>query len=468
MKLNSPSPSRILLATSSSFLSYAAAVVVASTLWAAAAAANDHQRQRGANPPRAADAREAARFSSLPPTVFAPGGRLHGVERVAREAMMLSDGDGDDDGGEVSCGVLALHCRGRRRRGGHYNRDGGGGEDLAAARDDDGHDADGEFAVMVGIGATSPYLHRDEYFHSSEQRDEETYLPLEIDDVGIDAAPLSILSPTLVAGAGGKAVDSTILLRRATEAALSTYPSENGGVDWFVSHSLEGTTTVATVSGGGDDDCDNGSVGRMIMGGAAGVDASSLARRVADMAQSSTQSLGGRYGRMLSSSLIVVGARNPMDLNDDKIETDPDDPEDDSLILWRVDPTGQFWRSDASAAGRGATGAEAELLRRAKRWSHEQRRHDDDDEEEGYDECHDDVGHDDVRAYLGSLSAEDAIELATDCLVDGIMKSRKRSSFANVDSSMAARLEGGLRRRVQAVVIRSCDIRQTKPCIEIV
>lgn len=173
---------------------------------------------------------------------------------------------------------------------------------------------------------------------------------------------------------------------------------------------------------------------------------------------------------MLSSSLIVVGARNPMDLNDDdKNEPNPDDPEDDSIILWRVDPTGQFWRSDASAAGRGATGAEAELLRRAKRWSHEQRRHDDDDEEEeGYDECHDDdVGHDDVRAYLGSLSAEDAIELATDCLVDGIMKSRKRSSFANVDSSMAARLEGGLRRRVQAVVIRSCDIRQTKPRIEI-
>lgn len=172
---------------------------------------------------------------------------------------------------------------------------------------------------------------------------------------------------------------------------------------------------------------------------------------------------------MLSSSLIAVGARNPMDRNDDdgdENETNPDDPDGDALSLWRVDPTGQFWRSDASAVGRGAMGAEAELLRRVKRWRTEQtsdeRRRPDEEEHER------DVFHKDVRAYLGSLSAGDAVELATDCLVGAIMKSRKRTSFLNQDSKMVARLERGLRKRVQAVVIRSCDFRQTKPCIEIV
>ena len=69
---------------------------------------------------------EAARYADLPPTVFAPGGRLHGVERVAREALLSSDEDGaggDEDAS--SCGVLALHC----------------------GRGSDG----GEFAVLVGI-----------------------------------------------------------------------------------------------------------------------------------------------------------------------------------------------------------------------------------------------------------------------------------------------------------------------------
>ena len=42
------------------------------------------------------------------------------------------------------------------------------------------------------------------------------------------------------------------------------------------------------------------------MGGVASVDVSSLARRVADMAQSSTQSMGGKYGRMLSVSIFII------------------------------------------------------------------------------------------------------------------------------------------------------------------
>lgn len=317
-----------------------------------------------------------------------------------------------------------------------------------ADSDDDG---DGEFAVIVGIGATSPYLHRDEAYvgsthqtetlmmEDSEVKVEKTYQPLAIDELSMGSqtatttsinTPLSILSPSLIIGTGGKAIDSTVLLRRATEVALSMYSNDNGGVDWFVSHSLEGTSY--------DDDGNNASWGT-VAGGAAGVDATSLVRRVADMAQSSTQSLGGKYGRMLSSSLLAIGAQNPNNSNSDNGK--------DRLVLWRVDPTGQFWRSNASAVGRGSVNAESELLNRVRKWRMQQRNDD------GEKEC--EILHEDVRDYLASLSADEAVEAATNCLVDGIMERRKH--LAKTDDQIIAvkQLEIGLRKRVQAVVIRT-------------
>ncbi|KAL7537138.1 hypothetical protein ACHAXR_007613 [Thalassiosira sp. AJA248-18] len=403
-------------------------------------------------------------YSTLPPTVFAPDGRLYGVERVAKEAFLLDTFDGDDD--DVSCGVLALHCN----RCTEINDS----DNYYDGDDDNDGNKSGEFAVMVGIGPISPFLHRDEAYLKQQQQQPQqltmnndattsdtvamsnTYLPLTIDESitgnshqsSTTTAPLSILSPTLIAGVGGKAIDSMILLRRTTEVALSMYASDNGGVDWFVSHSLEGMTgeKVSTLSSR-----------PMIMGGAAGVDVTSLVRRVADMAQSSTQSLGGRYGRMLSSSLLAVGARN---LNSG------------TLALWRVDPTGQFWRLDASAVGRRAIDVESELLRRAQTW----RRMEHDDKEDQQHRKEDSLGYDsdilngDVRSFLGSLSVEEAVEVATDCLVNGILESRKQHSNTKDQTVTIKQMEQGLRKRVQAVVIRSknADGQSSRPCIEIV
>ena len=237
---------------------------------------------------------EAEHYSQFPPTIFAPGGRLYGVERVAKEAMLLDTKSNDEDA--VSCGVFALHCTNNSR-----------------SKNEDGECE--EFAVMVGIGATSPYLHRDEAYHLKEENDDETtngdtksptYIPLSVIDHDTSSYyvnnPLSILSPTLIIGTGGKAIDSTILLRRAMEVSLSMYTNDNGGVDWFVSHSLEGTLDRYTSSSMNDGD----NVSIRPMGGVAGVDVTALVRRVADMAQSSTQSIGGRYGRMLSVSSYVL------------------------------------------------------------------------------------------------------------------------------------------------------------------
>ena len=412
---------------------------------------------------------------------------MHGVERVAREALLLDEAD--DSAEDVSCGVLALHCKSIEAG----DNDGGVIKNNKCSGDAD----EGEFAVMVGIGATSPFLHRDELYCCDTDdyhppNDDHiigattTYLPLSIYEstkssqpeatttISDITTPLSILSPTLIVGVGGKAIDSIILLRRTIEVALSIYSNDNGGVDWFVSHSLEGMEEEERKSF-------QSPSWRPIMGGTAGVDVTSLVRRVADMAQSSTQSLGGRYGRMLSvsffvgsqadidilylniyhyacsylfcaqSSLLAVGSRKPS--NSDS----------DTLILWRVDPTGQFWRLGASAVGRGALLVESELLslmKKRKRLETEQ--HNDEEEEDT--EC--DILHEDIRSFLGSLSVEEAVDVATDCFVNGIMKSVQKKLGSRKNENDMRQLEQGLRKRVQAIVIRSNALGQ--PRIEIV
>ena len=89
---------------------------------------------------------EAQQYAQYGPTVFAPGGRLHGVESVAKEAMLLDGGSSSDS---VSCGVFAMHCGGSNSN------------------------EDGEFVVLLGIGATSPYLHRDEAYYTKEDEDDD-------------------------------------------------------------------------------------------------------------------------------------------------------------------------------------------------------------------------------------------------------------------------------------------------------
>jgi len=36
--------------------------------------------------------------------------------------------------------------------------------------------------------------------------------------------------------------------------------------------------------------------------------------------------------------------------------------------IWRIDPTGQFWKCNAAAVGRGAGNAEATFLRQVGKW----------------------------------------------------------------------------------------------------
>ena len=207
--------------------------------------------------------KEGSVYSKLPPIVFAPSGRLHGVEKAARSSLLLDSTDDD-----AACTVFSMKCSGRET--------GAGG-----------------FAIMVGIGPSSPYLCREpmgggEAVGSRTNSNGAYYRSLAIECADL-ASPMAAISSSLLVGVGGRPVDSTVLLRRTTDEAMSLYHAENKGIDWFVSHSLEGLI---------QDEAGSHRVGA----GVAGVDVTNLARRVADAAQVSTQRMGSKFGRMLAVS----------------------------------------------------------------------------------------------------------------------------------------------------------------------
>lgn len=410
-----------------------------------------------------ADDIEAARYSTLPPTVFAPTGRLFGVERVAREAILITESEDVE-----SCStVFAIRC---------------GARPCGPEQENGEEEERGELTIMVGIGPISPSLHRDVEMYQkqseakhmllSEQelneidelndvKDEVNehqlitmannattpfYKPLQISQQQQSALPISILSPTLITGTGGTSIDSSILLRRSIEVALSLYKLDNGGIEFFASHSLEGgtATTMEMDSTGG---------------GAASVQIEALVRRIADMAQSSTQTLGSKYGRMLSSSLLAMGVQQLLP-NDDEGRNG------DKLCIWRVDPTGQFWKCEASAAGRGTVEVEAELLTRVQQWKKKNEvmplTNDGSIDNSELDDQDVRITNNDVRSYLSSLTEDDAVRVASDCLVNGIMNCKgtpneKRGGKGT--SSLRDWMEYDLRRRMQCVILRSsCGI----------
>jgi len=142
-----------------------------------------------------------------------------------------------------------------------------------------------------------------------------------------------------------------------------------------------------------------------------GVDGSNLARKIADMVQITTQSIGTRAGSMLAASALIVDAK--------EIDT--------SCRIWRVDPSGQFWSCDVATVGRGAGVAEAFLLkqiaRRMKSLVDEKSRgggDDDNDEEDDNDDVEEamaSLSNPDVKKYLRSLSVDEAIALVKDCVL---------------------------------------------------
>ena len=133
-----------------------------------------------------------------------------------------------------------------------------------------------------------------------------------------------------------------------------------------------------------------------------------MARKIADMVQVSTQST---RNRALAASAIIVDAAE-----------DGGAPK-----IWRVDPSGQFWSCDAAAVGRGAAVAEAYLMKEIARrmtssMDMEGSRGGDDYDEEEIDndvleETMASFSNNDAKKFLRTLSMDEAIALARDCVL---------------------------------------------------
>jgi len=101
-----------------------------------------------------------------------------------------------------------------------------------------------------------------------------------------------------------------------------------------------------------------------------------LARRLADHLQVPTQTVGGKGGRMLASHAVILGDGQ----------------------LWRIDPTGQFWKCNAIVLGRYADKAEEVLYKRITEA----------DEDDGPQK--------DLEEVLREMTWEEAIEVLCDCM----------------------------------------------------
>lgn len=133
-------------------------------------------------------------------------------------------------------------------------------------------------------------------------------IPLLLQDDEHLAKPCSKIAPGLYCATGGNAVDSQLLRDKIHQIAAFLYESADAG--------------------------------QLVM--SSRISASLVARHVADQLHRPTQTLSA--GPMLASSALIIENDN----------------------LWRVDPTGQFWKCRAACVGKGAQLAENYLVEHMK------------------------------------------------------------------------------------------------------
>ena len=360
---------------------------------------------------------ERAQYETYPPTVFAPTGRLHMVDSVGMAACNKDD---------ATAGlVVALRCGG-------------------VGKEED-RDSNKEFIVVVGTSPRSPLAIQasallattstdddrkedDDSEEGEETNNEEQNEPSFRSNLLVNSSDrpipstMSILSPTMLVATGGTPTDAAVLLDRIRTMASDMHNSNFGGT---------GFTYQSTPKGG-----------RRPKSGMFGVDGPILARNIADMVQASTQST---RNRALAASAMIVD-----------VAEDGGAPK-----IWRVDPSGQFWSCDAATVGRGAAVAEAYLMKEiARRMTSSTdmeggRGGDDFDEEEidndVLEETMASLSNNDAKKFLRTLSMDEAIALARDCVLkvyEGELKMHQdenRSSDADEENHKPAKSGYGFR-----------------------
>jgi len=347
------------------------------------------------------------RYASLPPTVFSPDGRLYNVERTSKQA---SDMDNPSSslvlaftfGSEEEQCVMILstsstsphlyRCVANNEDDMHSNKR---CEIYAVSSDDDNIGTDdvatSEIRSLFRNGA--PVC-------SSGGGEKKTQL------MNQPTMPLAIVSWNIIVGTGGNAADSIVFNRRIRELSLSLHRSSDG---------------IRS-----DDREPNQPPMRSFH-------SSSLARKVADMVQSPTQTVGGPNGKMLASAAMIIGG-NEMDYNSL--------PKAEQSVLkhniWRIDPTGQFWKCNAAAVGRGAGNAEATFLRQVEKWKRGKQlglekagSESIEDQTQDLESLVNNLTNNDVEGYFQTLSFDEAMVVACRCCVSALKMSKKKIYDSN-------------------------------------
>jgi len=133
-----------------------------------------------------------------------------------------------------------------------------------------------------------------------------------------------------------------------------------------------------------------------------------LARQLADQLQVKTQ----KDGDVLPVALLFI----------------------DANVIWRVDPTGQFWKFQAVASGRHAARVEQLLLE--KLIIIQQDNNDDDDDD---DNKHPTPSSRKLKSIIGEMSTREALQMATECVLQAYSEPRvagpKKSSSNEQDDT---------------------------------
>lgn len=131
---------------------------------------------------------EQAHFSRLPPTVFAPSGRLHRVERVCQETTDALD--------ITSPLVVAMKCE--------------GGKKLA----------------LVGTSPLSPFLVQDYNWDDSHVNNNTIDIPLLLQHQHQIPSTLSLIGQKVLIATAGNAMASVVLQRKIQRIVLSMIERE--------------------------------------------------------------------------------------------------------------------------------------------------------------------------------------------------------------------------------------------------
>ena len=361
-----------------------------------------------------------AKYASLPHTIFSPQGRLFNVEKAAISSSDETDassnlvfafkfgGDNGNDDDSNSILVIStsssspyLHHHpvggvGSAKGGSHDNRNGDGNEEEKMDKEEEN---EGKQKIEPLWKHDVYTIHPEEQLSSSSNNNKMKKI--------IPSKPISIISPNLIIGTGGNAIDSIVLHTKILEIFLS------------LSKSMDGMNATHRINGN------------------YGLKSSLLARKIADMLQIPTQDVSANSGRVLSSSALVIGMNEVMS-SSDASAGDTTSCNHYNHEIWRIDPTGQFWNCQGAAVGRGAGLVEGSMLKLVKRWKEkDQQQHLDggghsnesngkdgdvnnnntkNDSSDDLDTILQSISREDVEQCFRNMAFDEAIKFACDCI----------------------------------------------------